>query len=953
MRGRHWLVLGAAVIVAALGIGAFVLPGLFDWNRLRPEIATLAGNALGRQVRIDGRVGLVLLPEPVLTAERVSFGLEGEGRMTATSLRLRVAPWALLAGRIEARELVLRGMELRLPWPLPPDALAIRAPDWLGALAARIERGRVVLGAVELSEVNATLTTSAGSGTYQVGGTAMLAGRPWRFAVSLTQPGSDGAAGVTASLDGTGPAQGIGAAITGQAATDGGFIGRISLRAADLSALLPAPPLPLRAEGRVTVAGGLAAADDLAADLGGAPLRAAVAFRVSPQARLDIALTASRLDLDPWVTASREIAPLPLTLGIDVSAEAARLFGGTLRGLRAAADIAGGQIELRELRATLPGEAQLRAAGRVTPPTGGQGAKLDLYAALTAPAARATLGWLWPAVALPPGVMATAALSGHVVAEAGTITVDNLTGATDDTTIDGGGSLRLTARPALTAALKLGRVDLGPWLDRLAAPAWLQGFDTDLRLDAAQVTAAGVTADTVVVEAASEPAKLTLKRLEAGIAGAKLTASGALLALSRLADARVALSVPAEGLRALPVTWPEWLLRAVPQTAPAWRAPVTLEAQGSGTLAGMAGKAALRFGDLNAEATPSFDATTGKWALGIAARHPGAPRLLESLGITGTLPWLGDGSFALIAQAQGAGDRISAETLDLAAGALHTTGGLTLTLAKGGGTLAGRLAFETLPLPLPYKRSIEPLPELWPAGWQAAVQVSADRLLLGLTPALAELRGQLTLDKQRLALEGITAKLAGGDLSGTVAIDGAANPPAASAALKLVGAQTGGMIFDLPIDIAASRADVMVALSATGHSPGALLATLGGGVAVELHEGELAGVALDRLVPPLTDTDVRAALAGGTTAFGTFTLDATLARGTATLRGARLDAAAGAIEAAGSIDIAGNTEDLRLTLLPQLAGKPRVTLRLGGLLPAPSRTPELSDLIRWRAELAE
>lgn len=958
MRGRHWLAISAAVLVAALGIGAFVLPGLFDWNRLRPEIASLAGDALGRRVRIDGRVGLVLLPEPVLTAENVTFGLEAEGRMTATSLRLRVAPWALLSGRIEARELVVRGMELRLPWPLPPDALAIRTPDWLGPLAARIERGRVVLGAVELAEVNATLTTASGSGSYQMGGTAMLAGRPWKFALHLTQPGGDGAAGVTASLDGTGPAQGIGAAITGQAAADGGFTGRVSLRAADLSALLPAPPLPLRAEGRVTVAGGLAAADDLAADLGGVPLRAAVAFRVSPMPRLDVAMTAGRFDFDPWIAAlanMRDSAALPLALGVDVSVEAGRLNGGTLRGLRAAADIAGGQVELRELRATLPGEAHFRAAGRIALPKGGLGGRLDFYAAVTAPAARATLGWLAPAAeTLPPGVLATAAVSGHIIADANGIAVDGLTGALDETAISGGAGLRLGPRPSLTATLKLGRLDAVPWLDHFAAPpGWLRGIDAEVKIEAAEVVGPGITAENVILDAAAEPARLVLRRFEAAVAGSRIAASGTLIEGARLADARIALAVPAEGLRALPVAWPDWLLRAVPLAAPAWRAPLAVEFLGGGASGNLAGKMTLRLGDLVAELAPSVDIPTGKWSLGIAARHPGAPRLFESFGIGNTLHWLGDGSFGLIAQMQGQGGRIGADSVDITGGALHATGTLGATLTEAGGSLSGKLAFDTLPLPLPYPRAIEPFPALWPAGWQAAVQVSAAQVLFGLSPVLSDLRGHLVLERQRLDIDALTAKLAGGELSGTLAIDGATTPPTARAALRLAGARTGGLVFDLPLDIAAGQVDVMVAFTATGHSPGALLATLGGGIVAELKAGELAGVALDRLVPPLAEQDVRAALAGGTTAFASMALDLTLARGVATLRTARLDAAAGVIEGSGTIDLSGNSQDLRLILHPNLDGSPRLGLRLGGPPATPTRSPELADLTRWRAERTE
>ena len=69
---------------------------------------------------------------------------------------------------------------------------------------------------------------------------------------------------------------------------DGTFGGRVTGRGADLSLLLPAPAVPFTAGGRVRVAGGLAAADDLAGDVGGAPVKGAVELRVAPALRLDL-----------------------------------------------------------------------------------------------------------------------------------------------------------------------------------------------------------------------------------------------------------------------------------------------------------------------------------------------------------------------------------------------------------------------------------------------------------------------------------------------------------------------------------------------------------------------------------------------------------------------------------------------------------------------------------------
>src|ERR1700722_18568126 len=272
MRGVRSLLVAGVVVAAALIPCAWVLPSLVGWNRFRGEIADLASGSLGGSVRIDGRVAFPLLPQPMLTAASVTVAGGDHGvSVTAAQLRLRVGLWPLLSGRIDARELVLHGVDMRVPWPLEPSALVVHAPPWLTSLSARIEDGRLAIGNLAFTGIEATLITDDYTGSYQVAGVAQLSGQPWRFTARLTQPGGDGSAGLDVTLDGQDKLQGTGVALTGQIAGDGSFAGHIIGRGPNLSQLLPAPPLPFKAEGRLTVAGGLAAADDLAVDLGGSP----------------------------------------------------------------------------------------------------------------------------------------------------------------------------------------------------------------------------------------------------------------------------------------------------------------------------------------------------------------------------------------------------------------------------------------------------------------------------------------------------------------------------------------------------------------------------------------------------------------------------------------------------------------------------------------------------------
>ncbi len=944
----RWLLAAVAVVLAAIGGAVAVLPGLLDLNRFRPEIAALASDALGREVRIGGGVSLVMLPELTLTAGDVSFAADGGG-MTAAEMRLGVTLGALLAGRIEARELVLRGMELRLPWPWPASALAIRAPSWLGAVSARIERGRVLVGDIVVSDVNATLATAATTGTWQAAGTGVIGGKPWRFSVQLSQPGGDGSSGLDIALDGTGAVQGVGASLSGQVSEGGAFAGRFGVWARDVSTVLPAPAVPFRVEGRVTVAEGLAAADELVGELGGVPVRTAAALRFSPVARLDLAVTASRLDFDAWKLALGKagagVALGGLVIGVDISTEAGALWGGMVRGVRAAFEVSSGGVELRELRAMLPGEAKLTAAGRVGVPVAGQVAGFEGFFSLGAANLRTTLGWAMPEVGVPEGVLRRASVAGRVVLGAGTMAVDGGTGLVDETPVAGSFTWRNGPRPGVKAALKLGRVDLSGWTG--AGIGAMAGWDADVQLEAQEVVAGGVTLGAVVLEGGAEAGRVAVRRFEAGVGPARVTGAGVLVDGVRVVDGVGSLVVPAEGMRSevLAGLVPGWLAEVVPPGVSLWRAPVRVDVTGSGTLAGLAGRVVAQIGDLRVEAGPTLDLVQGKWGGSVAARHPGAPRLAESLGVMGTAAWLGDGSFGVVAQVQGDVGKVVVEAFDMTAGALHVTG----AGAAAGRRVTGKVDFETLPLPLPYPRATQPFPAVDLGGWEGVVQVRAGQMLLGLSPAVEELRGELAFGGGAVRLEGVTARLAGGVVSGRGAVETGGAAPRVALDLRLEGVAPVGRILDLPLDFEGGRMDGTIALTATGASPGALLATLAGEAKLSVVEGVLDGVAMGGLVEPFEARAVAAALAGGATRFGRMEVEVGFDRGGAVLRKAEMTGPGGRLVGSGSVDLVGGAMEVRLELAPAVADPPVLAVRLTGPWGAPGRVAEVADLIRWRA----
>ncbi len=142
-------------------LAVWQVPQWLDWTRYRATIEVLASATLGQPVTISGPIALTLLPQPVLTASQVNVGGTGAADVSihVEALRLRVALWPLLGGHVDARELVLRGPNLRIPWPAERGMLRPSPPAWLAAFAARIENGRLTVGRLAFTGIDGTLAT--------------------------------------------------------------------------------------------------------------------------------------------------------------------------------------------------------------------------------------------------------------------------------------------------------------------------------------------------------------------------------------------------------------------------------------------------------------------------------------------------------------------------------------------------------------------------------------------------------------------------------------------------------------------------------------------------------------------------------------------------------------------------------------------------------------------------
>ncbi len=1017
MRPARIFLIGVLALAGIVLLAAWQVPPRLDWNRYRTTIEALASASLGRPVAIAGRITLALLPEPQLEAAEVvigswTAGTDARPPLRMASLRLRVAPLPLLLGRVDARELVLRGPDLAVTWPLAPGELAGWPPSWLDAFSARIEDGRLRIGDLQFTAINATLATSddaaaaapmldpeaesgVGAGTLHAVGTAEAGGHRLRFSARLAGGSRQAPSRVNVAAAGEGELAGDTASFVGQVAYDGGLTGRLAATGTDLSQLAAAAALPFKAEAQLRSASGGVVFSDIAATIGGSVLRGAATLRAGVP-RLDLLLSAVRVELDPWVSQMRVGGYADLPIGLDLTAEAAELGGGTLRQLHLELESSETALKIRQATALLPGQAALWLAGDMQRGDMQRGdmqvvaparPRFNGEARLDAPALRTTLQWLDAAVsprlpALPPGVLERAAVRARIEAGPGMLAVTGIDGTLDGNAVSG--DLRIRPgdtsrgggeppRPVLDVSIELAALTLDAWLpssfspDLLADPARHGGgFDLDLKVFARTASIADEPIGPLRLDAAIEPAaggetRLTLRRLEARPRGIDVAASFILGPGGHIADGRLDATAvdTAELADLVPPAW-----RPV---AAFWRGPATASLRLAGPLEAISARFALDVADARLEASPLIDLRTGGWSGPATLRHPGAARMLALLGMPGANAWLGDGSLSVIAQLShtravsgGAPSRIVADSLDITAGAARLSAPFSIELGAVP-SLSARVNADTLALPSPNGEMLLPVAQV--RGWQAKIGVQARETLLDSRPVLGRSSATLSLADGVLLVSPFTIQLGAppqpGVLTGSATLDTARQPPALTLDAALREFRIHEPATELKLGLAAGQADAVLQLSASGYSVGTLASTLQGEVALNVEDGILTGFDLFRIklltdsADPRRRTAIEAALhdalAGGPTVFDRLELRGSASAGILTLHDTRLSGVAGSVDFTGTIGLAGSKLDLKATLRPAIDNPPEIGLRLTGSLEDPRRSLELSTFLQWLA----
>jgi uncharacterized protein involved in outer membrane biogenesis len=942
-----------ASLIALLFVGialaaAWFGPRLISWEGQRSRLAALASERLGRPVALQGPLRVVLLPQPVIEADEVHLGQEEGGLgVKAKTLRLKLGLTPLLLGRLEARDLVLVGADIRLPWPLPA-AGALRPPPWLSDFAARIEGSRVTLGAAVLENVAARLVAPGPLDAVRLEGSFTRAGAEARFQAVLGRPGYDGIGTLELRLNG----QGAALVTRGALLAEGGYEGRVEASGAYLSAFLPGPALPFRVTGRLRASEDRIAAQDLSVEFDGGIGRAAASLQLSADPRLELAVNMSRLDLDAWTKAllGNNATALPFTL--DLSAETARWQRQDLRRFKAGIAREGARLTLTDVAALFPGEAEIEARGATL------GDRLELSLSFAGPNLRDSLGAFGAMLAVPdPARLRRFEGRARLVLEANQIEAPEFLVMLDGRRLAGAGTLRLGAKPALGLGVSADRLELDGLLsESLTWPEVtdaLKGFDANLRLTAGSVEWRGLNLDGLTLEAALESGRLSVQSLNARLGGASFAASGGigLGALPSLHDVQLEIAAP------MASALPPILTEALGLSAGFAALPFSLNLKSNGLPEALSLNADIGLEDSRLSADALLDLTKARGQGSVTFRHPSAARLFALAFGRSEPVWMGEGSASFIARIAAEGADITLPFFTLVAADTRLSGEGRLELGSARPKFAWRIAAENLALPPLDTTDTEPLPLAFLPGVDGSLSLMATRIALFGLPPIQNVNAELTLENGLLQLQSFNAALAGGRMEGGGQVDTSVKPPLLEGSFDISSATLAHPVFDFPFDLAAGRIDMAGRLAASGHSASALIASLQGAGRFLLADGVLAGLALRDAYASAGLADaaaaeaaLRRALLGGATAVERLEGGWQLTAGRLELLEMRLAGEAGvSARMTGFMDLPRQALDIAVALRPPVADAPDIGLRFSGPAATPQRLPDIAPWARWRA----
>lgn len=116
------IVMGVSGLLVMMTALVLIIPFFIDLNSYKPEILAKAKEVLGRDLDIEGKISLRLLPVPVLSADKIRMSNAPEGSqphmVAVETVKIQVALWPLLQKKLKIDKIQLVGPDIfleRLP----------------------------------------------------------------------------------------------------------------------------------------------------------------------------------------------------------------------------------------------------------------------------------------------------------------------------------------------------------------------------------------------------------------------------------------------------------------------------------------------------------------------------------------------------------------------------------------------------------------------------------------------------------------------------------------------------------------------------------------------------------------------------------------------------------------------------------------------------------------------
>ncbi|HET9148349.1 MAG TPA: hypothetical protein VFN77_09880, partial [Acetobacteraceae bacterium] len=681
-----WILAGLVMVV---GIAVLALPPVLSADYHRAAIEALASRLTGRSVTIKGRISLSLVPAPQIIADRVRIGSPRGGRISAKSLRLELAPRALLLGELRPTRVTLHAPEIVLPWPLPGGASSILPPPWLISLHAKIEDGTIALGELVFEHADLSIFIGGRHGVLAASGTGQIFGAP--VDARLNIGGADDAgltpveAGISTASRGQ-PGQGADLDFKGSVSRSSVLVGALAgyapasaVRAFRLGHALPDAPLRFTAKAQASRTRINLTALDLAA--GDARLHGDAGINLTTGLPR-LVVHGHGIDLSPILALLGQGEGIPMRVRADLAAS--RLDGFAFGRIGGDFRVSPDRTDIRSLTGSLPGGGTFSLRGALR-----KGGALDGRFSLADPAPPLLFSTLsagpLPALSALPPITAPLDMRGeiHLRGQGGHVRLARLRGGIGA----GKGAARFTggiviARHGqgkaqslrLAVSLDFARLDVTPLLRLARAPPPLGPVTAEIALTARQARIGPAWMRDFLLDARMRHG-IMVRALDFHAGRTMVTLRGARAASGAITQARLLVAGPDAGsaLALLPVALPAGL-----RAGKLLKSPFAAELAASGPPGKLAAAAVLHLGGARIEASPIIDLGNFTASGPLSLRAPYAAGVLRSLGYKAGMDWPGPGSIGLRADFSAAPHHFELPNFVLSLGALTTSGRLIL-----------------------------------------------------------------------------------------------------------------------------------------------------------------------------------------------------------------------------------------------------------------------------------